>query len=294
MTEEVVNEEVVNEEVTPTETTAETPVELTGHQQFLEMLPEDLRAEPMFRDFDGDSAAEAVGKLGKSYMNTKKLVGADKAAILKIPSSEEDADGWNAVYSKMGRPDEVAGYGVDKYKDIPGIKEESLNGFAEMAHKKGFSTAQADAVLGFYREQIGDADVKSVEEVEAMQKGFDTELRTEYGDAYEQKTAKVVAAVKEHASDELLEMASEMPWIFDSPAFVKFVDSMVKSSSEDGGPKQASSASQGNMTPDEAKAEIAAMDDDPTIMKALMDQGNPRRQEILAKRTKLFSQAYPA
>ena len=280
---------------TPAETPAavETPI-LTGHQQFLEMLPEDMRADPAFRNFDGETASEAVGKLGKSYVNAQKLVGADKNAILKLPSSEEDTEGWDAVYSKMGRPDDVAGYEVDKYKDIPGIEEESLNEIAAVAHKNGVSSKALNAILDTYKGQVEGMAGKSEQDMDAMHEKFDTELREEYGEAYDQRTAKVLNAVKQHASEGLLNMAKDMPWVFDSPDFIKFVDSMVKSSSEDGGPKQGSTGGNSSLSPNEAQAEINAMDGDTEITKILLNSGDPRRVDILAKRKRLFEQAYPA
>lgn len=279
--------------------TQETPTpvapELTAHQQFLEMLPEELRTDPSFMDFKGDNINDVIGKLGKSYLNTKKLVGADKNALLKIPAAEDDKDGWNAVYNKLGRPETPEGYGLeDKFKDVPGFSPEAMKEINAVAHANGVSAKALEAIASKYFEQNGAAVTASEEEVAKMQDEYVAALQKEWGGAYEQNTNKVLMALKQHADPEFLELAKQYPHIFDHPAVMKTLDKFIKSSSEDAGPTKGSASGDAHMTPAEAQAAINEMDGNAETKKILLSMEDPRRKDVLARRAKLFAYAYPS
>lgn len=279
---------------TPTAPATAAP-ELTAHQQFLEMLPEDLRTDPSFSVFKGENLNEVVGKLGKTYINVNKLVGADKNALLKIPASDDDADGWNAVYNKLGRPETPDGYGLDaEFKDVPGFSPEAMKEINEVAHANGVSAKALKAIASKYFEQNSAATAASEEEVSKMQDGYVEALKKEWGGAYEQNTGKVLTALKQHADPEFLELAKRHPHIFDHPAVMKTLDKFIKTSSEDGGPTKGSTSGDAHMTPAEAMAAINEMDGNAETKKILLSIEDPRRTDILARRAKLFAYAYPS
>lgn len=274
----------------PASEPAQTP-ELTPHQQFLEMLPEDLRESASFTKFSGDSVNDIVAKVAKSYTALEKLHGADKNAILKFPSSEED-EAWNEVYEKLGRPEDVKGYELDKYKENPLYDESSLTEIAELAHQNGVSKKAFQAIVDKYYEQAGALTQQSDEEMERTAEQYVEALKKEWGDAYEQKTNKVLNTLKTHATDEFKQLAADYPWVFDHPAVMQTLDNIVKSSSEDGGPK-AGETSSGALSPSEAKAQLAAFEINTQKMKALMTSGHPQRESLMQERERLFRQAYP-
>lgn len=282
-------------EVAPQEQVTQQPAaELTPHQQFREMLPEELRADPSFNPYTGESVNEIVGKLAKSYVNVNKLVGADKNAVLKIPSSAEDKDGWNAVYSKLGRPEKVEGYEIDKYKEVPGVDEKSLGEIAQVAYENGVSKNALNAIIGKYLEQAGGAKTVGEQELEQTIEGYAKTLKTEWGEAYDTKTAKVLETLKQKADPEFLNLAGDYPFIFDHPAVMRTMDALIQMRAEDPGVKSGGSSPSGPMTPNEARAGIAAMEGDQEKMKILMTQGHPMRDTLLAEREKLFKYAYPS
>lgn len=271
-----------------------TPPQLTPHQQFREMLPEDLRADPSFNPYTGESVNEIIGKLAKSYVNVNKLVGADKNAVLKIPNSPEDKDGWNNIYSKLGRPEKADGYEIDKFKDVPGVDEKSLGEIAQIAYEKGVSKDALHAIVGKYLEQVGGQKTQGDAELTQAMEGYVNTLKKEWGDAYETKTNKVLETLKQKADPEFLKLAGDYPFIFDHPAVMKTMDALIKMTAEDSGVKQGGSSSNAPMTPNEAKAAIAAMEGDKEKMAILMNTSHPMREHLLAERTKLFKYAYGA
>jgi len=48
-------------------------------------------------------------ELAKGYQNLEKLLGSEK---MPMPKGPEDAEGWNRVYDKLGRPESPDGYGI--------------------------------------------------------------------------------------------------------------------------------------------------------------------------------------
>lgn len=278
---------------TPAEAPAEAP-SVTPHQQFLNMLPEDLRSDPTFEPYKGESVEEIVGKMAKSHVNVNKLVGADKNTVLKFPTSPDDKEAYNAIYEKLGRPTEVDGYELDRFtKDNPLADADKLKEFAQMAHDGGVSKEAFDKMVGFYYEMAGANGEAYQQNLDQTIEKYTEQLKSEWGDAYEAKTQKVIGILKEHATEDFKQLAADMPWIFDHPSVMKTIDNIVKTVSESGAPSSANTSADAPLSPDEAKAAISAMDGDESKMKILRDTSHPQRQHLLKEREKLFKYAYP-
>merc|ERR1712196_598310 len=89
-----------------------------------------------------------MGSLAKSYIHAQKLVGADK---IPVPNKHATEDDWNAVYSKLGRPETPDGYKFNLPEDQK-VNEEGLKVFADHAHKLGLLPNQAEGMVKFYNE----------------------------------------------------------------------------------------------------------------------------------------------
>lgn len=267
---------------------------LTAHQKFLNMLPEDLRADPTFEPYKGESIEEIVGKMAKSHVNVNKLVGADKNSILKFPSSPEDTKAYDAIYNKLGRPENMDGYELDKFtKDNELANADQLKQFAEIAHKSGVSKDAFDKMVGWYYQSITSEKEAFNTNLENQIEQYTNDLKKEWGEAYDSKTKKVLGVLKENATDDFKELAADYPWIFDHPAVMKTIDNIVKLSNESGAPSSAGTSADAPLSPDEARAAIAAMDGNADKMRILTDQSHPQREALLKERERLFKYAYP-
>lgn len=266
--------------------------ELTPHQKFLEMLPEDLRSEPSFLDFKGETFEEVVGKVAKSYLNTKKLVGADPNSFLKHPSSEDDKEGYDALWNRLGRPEDVKGYEYDRFLEKDFFEKENFEDLAKTAHELGLTKKQFNGLIEKYSGQIEASSAKFSEQEEATFKKYDEEIKEEWGQAYDQKVNALKSVLSSNAPEGFAEFAQANAYIVDHPMMVKLLDNILKLKAEDAGPSTGGSSSSMAMTPAEAMAEINAMDSDPEIMKIYRDATHPRRAELIEKRTKLFQMAY--
>ena len=95
---------------------------------------------------------------------------------------------WNKVYEKLGRPKSADEYKFNLPEDKT-VDEAALKTFAEQAHKLGLLPGQADGVVKFYNDMIGAELAEANSIAEAARNKATTELKTEWGQAYDQKIA---------------------------------------------------------------------------------------------------------
>ncbi len=135
-----------------------------------------------------------IESLAKGYVHAQRLVGADKIPVPNKFATEED---WNKVYEKLGRPKSADEYKFNLPEDKT-VDEAALKTFAEQAHKLGLLPGQADGVVKFYNDMIGQELSNANSIAEAARNKATTELKTEWGQAYDQKLTaanNVVASV---------------------------------------------------------------------------------------------------
>lgn len=135
-----------------------------------------------------------IESLAKGYVHAQRLVGADKIPVPNKFATEED---WNKVYEKLGRPKSADEYKFNLPEDKT-VDEAALKSFAEQAHKLGLLPGQADGVVKFYNDMIGAELAEANTIAEAARNKATTELKTEWGQAFDQKIAaanQVVASV---------------------------------------------------------------------------------------------------
>ena len=135
-----------------------------------------------------------IESLAKGYVHAQRLVGADKIPVPNKYATEED---WNKVYEKLGRPKSADEYKFNLPEDKT-VDEAALKGFAQQAHKLGLLPGQADGVVKFYNDMIGQELSAANSIAEAARNKATTELKTEWGQAFDQKIAaanQVVASV---------------------------------------------------------------------------------------------------
>lgn len=135
-----------------------------------------------------------IESLAKGYVHAQRLVGADKIPVPNKFATEED---WNKVYEKLGRPKSADEYKFNLPEDKT-VDETALKSFAEQAHKLGLLPGQADGVVKFYNDMIGAELAEANTIAEAARNKATTELKTEWGQAFDQKIAaanQVVASV---------------------------------------------------------------------------------------------------
>ena len=211
---------------------------------FLDGLPEDLRSEPSLKNFTN------AGDLAKSYLHAQRMVGADKIPVPGKHSTEED---WNMIYSRIGRPDDAAGY------EIPGDKfsadDPAVVGFKEAAYKAGLNNSQANQILDYYSNLSQSQEQTSNAQIETSRKRAEEDLRKTYGLAFDKKIEMAQSVFSKYIPDELREKTFDGFRFGDHPVVIKALASIAENFTED-------SATQENdltLTPEDAEKEIAKL-----------------------------------
>lgn len=215
------NQEVAATEQAPTLSGDNTPKENTDWKA---SLSDEIRNEKSLENISD------IESLAKSFVHAQKLVGADK---IPVPNKFATEDDWNKVYEKLGRPKSADEYKFNLPEDKT-VDEAALKGFAQQAHKLGLLPGQADGVVKFYNDMIGAelADANSVA-VAAREKAT-SELKQEWGQAYDQKIAAANNVVRSVLPDGFMSMQMEDgSKLGDNPVVIKAFAMLAEKMGED-------------------------------------------------------------
>jgi hypothetical protein len=196
--------------------------------------------------------------LARSYVNLEKLVGQDK---IVMPKGEEDREGWDKVFNRLGRPENPDGY---KFEGLPeGADEGLIKGYAEKAHAMGLTAKQASELVQWWTGQVGtatEAQTQAQQEALAQQQ---SELKREWGQAHDAKLEAARAAVRKFgfAAEDIDAMEQSLGYAKVMKMFASVGDAVKESSFVDG------RGSGGFMTPDSARSQIEALKKDPEFTK---------------------------
>ena len=215
-----------------------------------------------------------IESLAKSFVHAQKLVGADKIPVPNKFATDED---WNKVYEKLGRPKSADEYKFNLPEDKT-VDEAALKGFADQAHKLGLLPGQADGVVKFYNDMIG-AELSNANSIAtAAREKATTELKTEWGQAYDQKIAAANNVVRSVLPDGFMSMNMEDGTkLGDNPVVIKAFAMLAEKMGED---KIISSDGPMMMTPKALDKEINSLT---APGSAYWDKSHPAHKDAVAE-----------
>ena len=269
------NQEVATQEKTPV--LSGDPVETTPEvsTDWKANLSDEVRADKSLENI------KDIEGLAKSYVHAQKLVGADKIPVPNKYATDKD---WDAVYEKLGRPKTSDGYKYELPEDQK-VDEAALKNFSSQAHKLGLLPTQAQGMVKFYNEMMGKqlADAESIST--AQREKAMTELKTEWGQAYDQKLQKANAVVSSVFPKGIMSMNLEDgSKIGDHPAVIKAFSALADKMGED---DIVQSSGPVFMTPKEIEKQIGELQQPGS---SYWDKNHPNHQaaveEVLALREK--------
>jgi hypothetical protein len=220
---------------------------LDAQVDWKESLPEDLKHDPSLL------TVKDVPGLAKSYIHAQKMIGADKIALPGKNASEEE---WDAVYNRLGKPEEAKTYEED-FGDLP-IPEENVKNFKDAAHKLGLNQTQFKGLTSWYKDLIKtqvedinvDADTKRAESEAA--------LRKEFGKTYDAKLKSSQRVFQTYGDTQFLDVElKDGTKLGDHPTFIKLMSNIADTISED----KIATGEKGSefFTPAEAKRKITEL-----------------------------------
>ena len=244
---------------------------------FAETLPEDIRGEAAFRDI------KDLGTLAKSYLSAQRMVG-NPNAYAKLPTGPDDADGYNALYAKLGRPEAPAGYTLTAAEGV--TVDDALKGsFAEAAHKSGLTPQQAQGLMDWWNGTAkGAGDAAEQARTAAAEKTVG-ELKREWGAAYDQNLSYAKQAL-DHYGGQDLQKELDGNGLGNSPVLARTLAKLGQQLQEDGVIGKGGSGGSAK-SPAEASQEINALLVDPAFTKVYMDKRAPGHADAVARMQRL-------
>lgn len=253
-------------------------------KSFLDTLPEEYQSNTAFKNF------KSVEDLARSYASASKMLGMDKATLLKLPN-EDTPEAWGEVYNKIGRPDTPEGYDISDFKDVEGIDKDALSEFAKMAHENGITQKGFKSAVGYYLSEQAKLQEAFKEQTDKQIAEWQDAVKKEFGQAYDEKLSLAKKAVENSGIEGLKEAISDNWQVFEHPAIIKMLAAFGQSISEDSGLQTRGSVGSGKLTPAEARMRIAEIQNSPEYLKLMKDNGNPLKEAKLKELSALYEQA---
>ena len=249
------------------ETQATTPSEQTTTQQQTTATPQAAwyeNAAPEVKDFlsskggNVDLSPEVALNAFNGWRNAEKMIGVPHDRLLKIPADENDKNGWDSIYNKLGRPESKDKYELD-------LGDSPDEGFVEWAKENfydlGISNKAAKELSKRWNEYANSA-MSASQEANAGRFNDDVAaLKKEWGAAYEHHANVVdrVAMQLELGQETLDALKKEMG----PRGAMNFLYKIgAKTGEAEFVSNTGSSGFNGAMTPADAKARISALQRD--------------------------------
>jgi hypothetical protein len=227
-----------------------------------------------------------------SYQNLEKVFGADKAGrTILAPKSDDDADGWSAVYDRLGRPESA-----DKY-DLP-VPEGDDGSFAQavapVLHELGLTSKQAKGLAEWWNETSG-ARIEQEREafINKSEQDF-AALRREWGAAADQNVDLAKRALVRFGQDAGIDAdgLERLEQAIGTGPMLKLFHSIGASFAE-GSFVASDQPSGGAMTPQQAQNKIASMFADQEFMSRYMNPDERVRAGAIEEMERLHRMANP-
>ena len=265
------NQEVVTPEVSnDSSMLSGDPKTETPNTDWKAQLSDEIRGEKSLESISD------IESLAKGYVHAQRMVGADKIPVPNKYATDKD---WAEVYKKLGRPESADGYKIDA-KDID---QEGLKSFKEQAHKMGLLPHQANEMVKWYQTNEAAANTVKDQVAEKARTESITNLKQEFGLAFDQKLKAASAMAKQYVAADVLDAPmADGSKLGDNPAIIKAFANLAEKMGED---KFVSPSGPTYMTPKQIDKQIGELT---APNSAYWDKNHPNHKsavdEVLALR----------
>jgi hypothetical protein len=235
-----------------------------------------------FKGFVQNKGWKDPNSLVESYRNLEKLNGSQDK-LLKLPNDDADVQGWDSIYTRLGKPAKPDGYGL---KGEKGADPEFAGWASDAFHKANLTEKQAKALIEGWNGRLATQKQAEGEKMASTVKNDEIGLRKDWGMAYEQNLNLARRAARDFGVEKQMDAISQAM----GPAnAAKFFHRLALSGVEPGFVSGNGQASDAMLTPAMAKSQINALKADPEFTKKYA-AGNA---EAKAKMQRLHQFAYP-
>lgn len=247
-------------------------------ENWKDALPDDIKADTAL------TVIHDIPSLAKSYVHSQKQIGKDKVTLPNEYSSKEEIE---AFYNKIGRPEKPEGYDL-KYSEED-FDKDSIEGFKKFAHENGILPKQLQAMVNYFKESAGQARIKIAEEMKTKAAQEIGELKKEWGEAWDRKTAAANLVLRE-LGDENFDKWLGDSGLRGSTQLIRFLAKVGETLKEGKIVGKSEKNAFTGMTPQEIDEQIQKNQTHP----AYFDGKHPEHKRIVEDTQKLFDRKYPA
>lgn len=246
-------------------------------------LPEDLRADPSFKDI------KDVASLAKSYKHAQQLVGLDRSKLVPVPGEDATEEAWNDFYKRIGRPDTPEDYRLPveevQFDDVLRRNEDAEKWLKQAAHRYGMTPKQTAGLYKDFMEFTRGTLQQNNARLEQMREQTTAALEEELGAAYETKLDQAKAVLRNNFDEEFYQLLDQTG-LGSHPSMIRGMMKLAERLQED----RVDDRTQGGggiPTPAEAQAQIQQKMGDKDFMAAYIKGDHPSHAWAVAEMTKL-------
>ncbi|MCG8545856.1 MAG: hypothetical protein MJE12_16780, partial [Alphaproteobacteria bacterium] len=139
----------------------------------------------------------------RSYQNLESMLGNDRAGrTVTLPKDEDDAEGYDALYDRLGRPESPDDYAFDVTSSVP-VDDELLGWFRDAAHGVGLSARQAATLFDAWRAMAANRAEAAQHTQQQAQDNAVEALRDKWGDGFDGKMTAARQAAQRFGGDQI-------------------------------------------------------------------------------------------
>tara|TARA_B100001093_G_scaffold141315_1_gene133773 strand:- start:4779 stop:5612 length:834 start_codon:yes stop_codon:yes gene_type:complete len=216
-------------------------------------IPEEIRGHKSLQHIND------VGALAKSYVHAQSMIGADKVAIPGKHATDED---WSEVYRRLGAPESAEQYNI--VHNIPEGEQTDqgmVDWFASAAHAAGLNQMQAQKLADQWNDMAAQGAQSDVVDYEAYVNDVEKELRSEYGQAFDDKLNLGNGVVSEFGDLDVLELQmADGSYLGDNPNVIRLLANIGSFMQEKMGEDTLEGVKlSGGLTPEQARDKVSEL-----------------------------------
>ena len=250
---------------------------------------------PEFREHASLQDITSLDSMAKSYISAQEMVGQQR---LPLPPVDADSETMGKFYDSIGRPtgneENGFGYTFDTPKELPEgvVKDEKMEKyFRKSMHEAGLTQKQADQLYNSQINYMGEFVKHGKTQQESTEKEWDKSLRQDFGLAYTEQMEAANQAIEQFGSDDLRTYFNQSR-IGNHPEMIKFAAKVGTMVMESGGMGKGGRKGGSQLTPDQAKQEIANLQQSSDFMHRYNEAG-AGHIEAVEQMQRLHNAAYP-
>ena len=266
-----------------------------GYSKLIDSLPDNLKNNDTIKN------SKSFESLADQLVNAQSALGTKR---IQEPQADWGEEEWNSFYDKTrpadgeySIPDEISIEGVEKVPELP---EESQQELVDFAGKLGLNQHQFDALYQRYIELGVEGESVGKQQTENAVKENRQAIQMEWGDQYDTNLALANQAFEATSQQipEIKALIENDPVIANHPGVLKLFHTLAEASGDAlpvAGNNPASGFANNNVHG--VKQAIQELDADYSSLimsdpSSLNMKDRTKRQEILQKRTNLYSKLY--